>query len=98
MHTPSTPKNPGRGVGGVGVGSPPGILVFWADGASRHLATCELQNFGRNRFRLTLPRGIAREDLRGVWVDGDPASWRLLGTEEERYVWVELPADRKFPA
>ncbi len=70
---------------------------YQADGASRHLATYELQHTGCKGLRLTLPRGIAREDLRGVWLDGDPAAWRLLDTDEDRCVSVELPADRKFP-
>ena len=76
-----------------------GRLESWyqADGASRHIATYELQHTGCKGLRLTLPRGIAPDNLRGVWLDGDPAAWRLLDTDQDRCVSVELPADRKFP-
>ena len=69
---------------------------FQSNGAARHRASYDLQSPGRGRLRLTLPRGVGREDIRNVWIDGKLAEWQLAGGEASR-VTVALPAGQKFP-
>ena len=50
---------------------------YQSDGAPQHQATYDLQSAGRG-LRLTLPPGVAREDIRGIWIDGDPVAWKVI--------------------
>lgn len=70
---------------------------YQSDGTQLHQATYDSQNSGRGPFRLLLPPGVVRENIRGVWIDGEPVEWHLTATENRQRLAVELPARRKFP-
>ncbi len=70
---------------------------YQSDGTVRHSATYDIENCGRDSFRLVLPR-VAREDIRGVWLDGNSGETRIVATDGQCAVTVDLPAGRKFPS
>jgi hypothetical protein len=65
---------------------------YQADGAALHLAEYQLQNQGATRLCLTLPAGIANEQIRGVWLDATPVNWHY--SPAEPCVQVDLPTER----
>ncbi len=70
---------------------------YQADGVIRHQATLDLQNAARQRLALTLPPGVARGDVRSVFIDGDPVAWQWMTTEGAGRLTVDLPAGQKSP-
>jgi hypothetical protein len=69
---------------------------YQADGKAQHRATYGLQNSGVGQLGLTLPPGVARDDIRGVWIDGGQVAWRMTAAEAASRVTVQLPPDRRF--
>ncbi|MBN2577593.1 MAG: hypothetical protein JXB10_01195 [Pirellulales bacterium] len=57
-----------------------GRLESWysTSGATRHAARYVVQNSAAEALRFTLPEGVSREDLPGVWIDDQPAAWRTV--------------------
>ena len=47
---------------------------FAANGAANHVVSYRIQNAGSRQVRLTLPAGLVRGDVHGIWVNGKPAA------------------------
>ncbi len=73
---------------------------FAADGAADHVVSYRIQNAGSRQIRLTLPEGLARRDVHGIWVNDKPAAASgPIRAPEPRLAGelaVDLPADLKF--
>ena len=49
---------------------------YLPDGTGQHLADYQLQSCGESAIRLTLPQGVSREAVHGLWIAGIPAAAR----------------------
>ena len=69
-----------------------------ADGAADHVVSYRIQNAGSRQIRLTLPAGLLRRDVHGIWVNDKPAAARPSGEPipAAGELAVDLPADLKF--
>ncbi len=67
------------------------------NGLGQHLATYRLQNSGVEQVQFSLASGVAGEDVRGVWVDDKPVTWRQVDGRDGSLA-VDLPPGEKFPA
>ena len=71
-----------------------------ADGTADHVLTYRIQNTGSRQIRLTLPEGLTRRDLHGVWVNDKPAAAlgpiRAPEPPVAGELAVDLPEDLKF--
>jgi len=74
-------------------------LESWHPGGGlwHYRATYELQNAGCREMRITLPPGVAREDVRDVQIDGHPPAWPIEAGPSRDSLIVPLPVDEKFP-
>lgn len=70
---------------------------YQADGTGRHLLRYCLENSGQPRLELTLAAASRLGDVAGVWTDGRPATWQIVGDSSARRLAIELPADRRYP-
>jgi len=71
---------------------------FAANGAADHVISYRIQNAGSRQIRLTLPPGLVRRDIHGIWVNDKPAA-AFSGTNlAAGELAVDLPADLKFVA
>jgi hypothetical protein len=69
---------------------------YLPDGTGQHLAGYQLQNCGESSIRLTLPQGVSREAVHGLWIAGIPAAARR-GEAGDQSLVIDLPAGQKYP-
>ena len=70
---------------------------FAPGAAAQHRITYRIENLGKDRITLALPNGLATEAIRGIWVDGKKAEWKIVSPSGQDRLAVELPAGRRFP-
>lgn len=70
---------------------------YGARGDVRHLVAYELHNSGCERFSVRFPASTQLEDIRGVWVDDETATWSRTDSGEGRGITIDLPSNRGFP-
>jgi hypothetical protein len=75
-----------------------GSLQSWhqSDGTVQQVATYQIQNCGRDSIEVLLPHA-ARNDLHGVWVNGEPIEAHLAAAGKGIRVTVDLPAGVEYP-
>ena len=54
---------------------------FAANGAADHVVSYRIQNAGSRQIRLTLPAGLVRRDVHGIWVNDKPARGCVGGAD-----------------
>ena len=69
---------------------------YATDGTGYHVATYRVQNAGCGHVRLTLPPGVTRQDLHGIWVDDTRAALGPSSDENPDVVVVDLPPGEKL--
>ena len=70
---------------------------YQVEGTGRHTLGYYLENNGLPRLELTLPAASSLDKLGGVWIDGQPVPWQMLGNAHTRRLAIDLPADRRYP-
>jgi hypothetical protein len=66
---------------------------YQADGTALHLAVYRIQNLGAPRIRLSMPADVARDQVRGVWIEDSPVGWHYAEGNPP-HLQVDLPAER----
>ena len=70
---------------------------YEAEGAARHLAVLNAENLGLEQITISLPPGVTRDDVRGVWVDETRVACPAGPEEDSNSLAVMLPPGRRFP-
>jgi hypothetical protein len=67
-----------------------------ANGLIQHQLTYWLENRGRSSLIVRLPKHVDSKDVHGIWVNGNPASWRSIA-KDDFAVEVRLPLANRYP-
>ncbi len=72
---------------------------YSASGAGLHVAEFRLESTGRSQLALTLPPGLAAEQIRNAWVDGVRTAWTVAEDKSSSalQIHVPLPPARRYP-
>ncbi len=65
--------------------------------SSRHTTTYQFHDIHAGVMRFALPDLIRQEDIQAVRIDGEPAHWRVVATDEERSLRVSFTEPRISP-
>lgn len=68
---------------------------YATNGNAQSRATYRLQGAGGESVRLTLPEGISRQDVHGIWIDDNRAAFRWCAEQDPAVLVVDLPLGQK---
>ena len=69
---------------------------YAADGSQDQAATYQVESAGRGRLRVTLPAGVTRQDVRGVWVDQGRVFPACEAGKDRPAISVDLPPGKRL--